>query len=131
MNIKVAMGIRTNIFRDIIAIIEKNQAPEKCKSDLFVELMNAFDKKDDETIMRIYKEYHNGGSQYNEARKNICTALSNFTDAHDLCNYDSMPVQSIQAFIYTVVDKDSVNFADQIWKEVQEALDSLIEDDKE
>lgn len=131
MNIKVAMGIRTNIFRDIIAIIEKNQAPEKCKSDLFVELMNAFDKKDDETIMRIYKEYHNGGSQYNKARKNICKALTDFANAHDICNLEGMPIQSIQAFIYAVVDKDSVNFADQIWKEVQEALDSLIEDDKE
>lgn len=131
MNIKVAMGIRTNIFRDIIAIIEKNQAPEKCKSDLFMELMNAFDKKDDETIMRIYKEYHNGGSQYNKARKNICKALTNFADAHNICNLEGIPIQSIQAFIYAVVDKDSVNFADQIWKEIQEALDSLIEDDKE
>lgn len=131
MNIKVAMGIRTNMFRNIIAILEKNQAPEKCKSDLFVELMNAFDKRDDDTIIRIYKEYHNKGSAYNKARKNICKALTDFADAHDICNLESIPIQSIQAFIFAIVANDSISFADQIWVEVQEAIDSLSSDEKE
>lgn len=126
MNIKVAMGIRISMFKEVITILEKNAAPVKCKSDILDELMNAFDKRDDDTIARIYKEYHHGGSKYNAARKNICKALSDFADAHDVCNLESVPIQSIQAFIYAVVTDDSVSFADQIWAEVQEAIDSLM-----